>query len=135
MHPTALDAIAGAQRPDVMDVATLARSLDYPPSQTGLTRSLGGQGEGLGRMLMGSEALGHLGAATGIPGGSTLGRVAGLGLMPALRYLRAQALEGPSAINALSGGAPPAGPSMAGLIAAINAANATQQNRNVQVSP
>jgi len=134
MHPEARATIAGPQLPGVMDVATLARALDYPTSQTGLGRTVGGVGESVGRMMAGSETLGQLGAATGIPGAGGVGRIAGLGAMPAIRALRANYLQGDHAINALSGGAAPQVTSMAELVNALNAA-AQQREQQPQRGP
>ena len=87
---------------------------------------------GVGRMVVGSEALGQLGAATGIPGAGMAGRAAGVGLMPLIRYMRARGLQGDASINALSGGAAPPITTIQDLVSSINAA---AQQREQQTLP
>jgi len=135
MHPDARATIAGPQLPGVMDVATLARALDYPTSQTGLGRTVGGVGESVGRMMAGSETLGQLGTATGIPGAGWAGRIAGLAAMPAIRALRANYLQGDHAINALGRGAAPPVTNMAELVSALNAAAQQREQQQLQPGP
>lgn len=130
MHPEARSTLAGDQLPAINDIATLARSIDYPTSQTGLGRTVGPIAEGAGRLVLGSEALGHLGAATGIPGAGIAGRMAAIGIGPAYRALQARMLQSETARNALAGGPrPPNQYTINDLAAAINAANAAQQQR------
>jgi hypothetical protein len=128
MHPEALDVIAGPQGPGtpregIADTATLARALNYPTSGAGLTKATGGVADNAVRTMVGSEALGHLGASSGIPGGGSVGRVLGAGIIPGVNYLRARGLEGRTAINAMSGGAAPPVMSIQDLAAALTAAS------------
>lgn len=131
MHPEALDVIAGPQRQPVTDVATLARSFDYPTSQTGLGRTVGPISGAAARTITGSEIGGALGHATGIPGAGTVGRVVGAYAQAPLSNLRARIMQSPTALNALAGGPRPAGSatSISDLVAAINAAQAAQQQQ------
>jgi hypothetical protein len=133
MDPAALDVIAGPQVGDVRDVATAARAINYPTSQTGLTRSTGPTANRAAGVITGSEVGSGIGSAIGNllgiegNGAATAGRIAGaLGNIP-IAAIRARLLEGPTAINALGGGAAPPVMSMGDLVAALNAANAGRQ--------
>jgi hypothetical protein len=130
IHPEARDVIAGPQAGSVNDVSTLARSFDYPTSQTGLGRTVGPIAHGAARAITGSEIGGALGHATGIPGAGTAGRVVGAYAQMPISSLRARMLQSPTALNALAGGPRPAGSptSISDLVAALNAA-ASQQRR------
>ena len=61
--PRALDTIAGPQVQNVRDLATLARAVDVPTSQRGLSTSVGGVANSIGGRWLGSEVLGQVGAA------------------------------------------------------------------------
>jgi hypothetical protein len=128
MHPEALDVIAGNQRPAVTDVSTLARSFDYPTSQTGLGRTVGPIAHGAARTITGSEIGGALGHATGIPFAGEVGRVAGAYLQSPISLLRARMQQSEAARNALADGPRPQSPyGISDLVAAINAANAARR--------
>jgi hypothetical protein len=127
MDPQALDVIGGAQRPDVMDIATLARSFDYPTSQTGLGRTMGPIGQGIPGSLTAGEIGGSIAHSIGLP--ASIGRGLGYLTGPARNFLEARQLQSPAARNALAGGPAPASPSISDLVAAINAAQATQQQQ------
>jgi hypothetical protein len=129
MHPEALDVIAGPQRQPVTDISTLARSFDYPTSQTGLGRTVGPIASGAARVVSGST-IGHaLGQATGIPGAATAGAAAGAYAQIPIARTKAWLLQHDLTRNALGGGAPPQGLTTSDLVAAINAAQAAQQQQ------
>jgi hypothetical protein len=133
MAPEAPPAIAGSQLGNVSDAVTLSQALNVPTSQNGLTRSIGGQGEGVGRMLISSETLGRAGgAAAGWPG-EIAGRIAGVLGMPGIRGVLANILEGPTVRNALTGGPAPGGINQ--LAAALNAWQAEQQQQRPPLAP
>ena len=127
MHPDARSAIAGPQEPAVNDISTLARSLDYPTSKTGLGKALGSSGENLGSKLIMSEILGRLGEKTGIPLAGEAGRYLGLKADRVTGGIGNRIMQSPTAINAMAGRPRPGVPyGMADLVAAINAASASQ---------
>jgi hypothetical protein len=127
MDPGALDVIAGPHAPDVRDIAGVARAINYPTSQTGLTRAVGSQGDSLVNKLIGSEAFGKVGQMLGV--GETAGRIVGLGAVPAFHNLRARILQSQTARDALASRPPAPGQtySMDQLRAALIAANAGRQ--------
>jgi hypothetical protein len=127
MDPAALDVIAGPQAPDVRDIASVARATNYPTSQTGLTRAMGGVGDSLVNKLIGSEVFGKVGEVLGV--GNTAGRIVGLGAGPAFHYLQARLQQGPTARDALAGRpqAPGTVFDVNRLRAALIAANAGRQ--------
>ena len=127
MDPRALDVIAGPHEPAVRDVATAARAVNYPTSQTGLTRAIGGVGDSLVNKLIGSEAFGKAGELIGA--GNTAGRIVGLGAGPVYHYLQGRLLQSQTARDALAGRpqAPGAALDINRLRAALIAANAGRQ--------
>ena len=128
MDPDALDTIGGAQRPDITDIAGLARAIDIPPQSNGLGRVVGGISRGVPGVLTAGELGAEAGRVTGIPGATMAGRVAGYALGPAMRYIQARQMQSPTALNAMAGGrSPPSANTMSDLVAAITAAQ--QQNR------
>jgi hypothetical protein len=127
MHPEARDVIGGRQLPDINDVASLARSFDYPTNQTGLGRTMGPLAHGAARAITGSEIGGAIGRMLGIPGAEVTGRALGAYAQVPLSNLRARILQGGVARNALAGGAAPQVTTMADLVAALNAANSAGQ--------
>ena len=133
IHPEARDVIGGRQAPDINDVASLARSFDYPTSQTGLGRTVGPMAHGAARTITGSEIGGALGHATGIPYASEIGRVAGAYLQSPIAALRGRILQGDTARNALAGGAAPPTMSISDLATALNAAGNAQQRQPIRV--
>lgn len=130
MHPEALDVIGGRQAPDIRDVAGLARSFDYPTSQTGLGRTVGPIAGGAARTITGSEIGSALGHASGIPYASEVGRIAGAYLQSPISNMRARIQQSGAARNALAGGArPQIAPTISDLVTALNAAQASQQQQ------
>jgi hypothetical protein len=128
MDPQALDTIGGPQRPDITDIAGLARAIDIPPQGNGLGRVVGGISHGIPGTLTAGELGAEAGRYTGIPGATMAGRVAGYALGPAKRYIQARQMQSPTALNAMAGGPrPQSATTMADLVAAITAAQ--QQNR------
>ena len=107
MHPDSAATVFGNQAGNVADTAALARALNIPTQQAGLTRAVGSQGEGIGRMLVGQEMLGRLGNYLGGWPLELLGRVAGVAGVPLYRRAVANVLEGPTVRNALTGGPSP----------------------------
>ncbi|UQD96112.1 hypothetical protein [Bradyrhizobium japonicum] len=107
MHPEARDVIGGRQVPDINDVATLARSFDYPTSQTGLGRTVAPLTADVAKAIIGSDVGAEIGRATGIPGAPTAGRLAGLGLPAIYRNLYARALQSPDVRDAMVTGRAP----------------------------
>jgi hypothetical protein len=131
MEPESRAISLGDQLANVSDQVGLARALDIPPQQNGLTRSVGGQNESVGRMLVGQETLGRAGGAIAGWPGELAGRIAGVLGMPAVRHLLGGILEGPTVRNALAGGQGPGGINQLGAaLAAIQAEQ--QQNRPVR---
>jgi hypothetical protein len=128
MHPDSRATILGDQLPNVSDQALLAQRLNVPTSQAGLTRSVGGQGNSVANKVLGSEALAQLGGHYAGPIGAVIGRVIGMLAPSDLRARRAGVMEGPTALNALSGGVSPSG--INELAAAMTAAAAQQQQRS-----
>lgn len=131
MAPEARQAIAGPELRNVGEQVRLAQALNIPPSQNGLTRALGGQGEGVGRMVMGQEMMGRAGGAVAGWPGEVAGRLAGILGLPAVRSVLANILEGPTVRRALTG-APDRG-GIEQLGAALSATAAQQQQRDPTV--
>jgi hypothetical protein len=102
VHPDARASIAGPEVPVVDAVARLARAHNYPTSQTGLGRTMGPAGDRIAGTLTAGEVGSMLGKSTGIPGASTAGRVAGYALPGLLNNLKARALQGDTARQALA---------------------------------
>jgi len=127
MHPDARSTILGDQLPNVADQVSLARALDIPTSQAGLTRAVGGQGDAVANKVMGSEILGQAGNEVAGSLGAILGRILGVIGPAGIRSVRAGVLEGPTARNAMTGGPDPRG--LAQLQAALTAAASQQQQR------
>jgi hypothetical protein len=137
MHPEARDVLGGTQAPNITDVATLARSFDYPTSQTGLGRTVGPLTGDLARAVVGSDIGAEIGRASGIPGAPTVGRVAGLGLPALYRNMYARTLQTPDVRQAMVAGRGPLNLQnpevqnrLGAVIAAINAQR--QQPQEVQ---
>jgi len=128
MHPESRETMLGPELGNVSDQVALARALNIPTQQTGLTRALGGQGDSVANKVVGSEALGHLGNYLAGPLGAVLGRILGVVGPSGFRGQRASVMEGPTARNALAGRPGPAGiDQLSAALAAIQAEN--QQNR------
>jgi hypothetical protein len=132
MNPESRATMLGDQLGNVSDTVGLARALNIPTQQNGLTRALGGQGEGVGRMLIGSETLGKIGGHFGGWPGELAGRIGGILGMPAVRHALASILEGPTVRNALTGGQGPGGINQLG--AALTAIQAEQQQQRGPVA-
>jgi hypothetical protein len=123
------DAIAGPQRPQMDNAAVLSRAYDYPPNQMGTSRMLGAKGNSTSNSVLGPAALGWA-AEHMVPGaGAPVAAATKWGVMPVINNLRARALQSPTTLNALGGGAAPGGMTMADLVAALNAVASQQQRR------
>lgn len=117
--------LAGPQQGAMSDVARLAGAHNYPTSQTGLTRSLGGQlGSQVWRLIssLGGAGAGH---ALGIPGGEVMGAVVGGAAPEAVANIRARMLQSDVARRGMTGQRTPIGRAMGmdELLAALQAAN------------
>jgi hypothetical protein len=129
MTPEARRILGGNQQPTMENLAELAGAFNYPTRQTGLTRAVGGQTEGLGARIVGSEVLANIAQHMGLP--SYVGRGLGMfGVIPASRYLHARAMESDTARRGMTGQRTPVAPNMDDLIAALNAANVVSQRRS-----
>jgi hypothetical protein len=131
MDPTSRETVLGPELGNVSDQVGLARALNIPTQQAGLTRAVGSQGEGVGRMLVGQEMLGKLGKEIAGTTGELAGRIAGVLGMPAIRGVLASILEGPTVRNALARGVNPGGiDQLSAALTAIQAQNQQTQQEN-----
>ena len=122
MTPEARRILGGNQQPTMENLAELAGAFNYPTRQTGLTRAVGGQTEGLATRIVGSEVLANIAQHIGLP--AYVGRGLGMfGLIPAARNLHARAMESDAARRGMTGQRTPITPNISDLIAALNAAN------------
>lgn len=126
MHPESRAITMGNQAAAINDIESLARSFNYPTNQTGLSRAVGSAADRTANRVVGAEAIGDAAASLSIP--KLVANVASLGVVPLVNFMRAQGLNNPAAMNAMRGGAAPT-PSIADLIASINAANPSNPAR------
>jgi hypothetical protein len=126
MHPESRSIMFGDQAPGMTDVMNTSQAFNYPTSQTGLHKAVGGSTDRnmLGVML--SNVLDNM--------GGTVGAALTMGAMPILTRLRALGLNSPHAINALGGGpAPPM--NFSDLMAGLTAAETAAQERSIVRKP
>jgi len=119
--------VGGPQEPAMMDIATLARALNFPTSQSGLGRTMGPLTGGIPGTLTAGEIGSAVGGATTIPGGGTAGRVLGYLSGPARRMVGGRMMQGDTALNALAGRPYEGNYGISDLVAAINAASIPQK--------
>ena len=126
MHPRARELMAGPQKPTMDKLSELTGAFNYPTRQTGLAKAVGGQTEGLAARIVGSEVLGNVAQAMGLP--SYVGRGLGMfGLIPAVRNVRARMLQSDTARRGFTGQYSPVAPNMNDLATALTAANAARR--------
>ena len=133
MAPESLQVIAGPHTAEVQAAGRLADASVYPTNQMRLGRAAGSAGDVAGTSIS-NATIGHLlgkaaETATGgaIPYLPEVGAAIGAKAKGPIARLQAGALEGPTAINAMAGGAAPPVITMPELIASLNAVAAQQQ--------
>jgi len=133
MAPESLEVIAGPHTGEVQAAARLADASVYPTNQMRLGRAAGSGGDIAGSTIS-NATIGHLlgkaaEAATGgsIPYLPEAGTVLGAKAKNPIARLQSGWLEGPTAMNAMTGGAAPPVITMRELIASLNAVAAQQQ--------
>lgn len=117
--------LAGPQRGAMSDISQLAQAHNYPTSQTGLTRSVGGQLAANAWRLISSLGLAGAAHALGIPGGEVVGATIGAAVPEGYANVRARALQSDLARRGMSGQFSPWVNPMSRdeLLAALTAAN------------
>ena len=95
--PRALATIAGPQLSRVQDLGTLARGVDVPTSQRGLSTSVAGPMNTLAGKFFGSEILGQTFGASGIPGSEMVGRGIGYMARPTIDKINQRILQSEAA--------------------------------------
>jgi hypothetical protein len=135
MSPESLQTIAGPHTSEVQSAANLADASVYPTNQMRLGRAAGSSGDVAGGTvsnatigyLLGKAAETQLGVPYGAEAGAALGAKSRI---PFARW-EAGALEGPTAMNALAGGAAPRVMTMPELIASFNAVASQQPTQQL----
>ena len=121
MHPESKATLFGDQAGPMQDVETGARAYNYPTSQTGLNRATGAAADRGAATTVIAQALEKMGGPAGL---------LTLGALPLANRMRAGGLNSPQAMNALRGG--PAAPmNTSDLVAALTAAAASQDQRQL----
>jgi hypothetical protein len=123
INPESKSIIYGDQAPAMRDVETTTRAYNYPTSQTGINRAMGGATDRNMVGVMLSNVLDNM--------GGPVGAALTMGAMPLLTRLRAGALNSPQTLNALRGGAAPAPANISDLAAAMSAAAAANDRLQV----
>jgi hypothetical protein len=113
----------GPQEQRAQNLALVARALNAPTRQGGLGQTMGQVTPSIPGALTAGEIGSNLGAATGIPFASSIGRTLGYMAGPAQRFVGAHMMQHPAALNALARGPRPNNYGYSDLIAAITAAS------------
>jgi len=137
MAPESLQTIAGPHTSEVQSAANLADASVYPTNQMRLGRAAGAAGD-VGGATMSNATIGYL--LGKVAEGATQGTVphlpevgAAVGAKARLPFARWEAgrLEGPTAMNAMAGGAAPRVITMPELIASFNAVASQQPTQQL----
>jgi len=119
--PRAIQTIAGALAPRLQELATLARGVNVPTSQTGLGRSVGGVANTVGGKFLGSEVLGQVAGAVD-PMLAPAGRAVGWGARPAADWVNQRIMQSAAAKRGMIGAPMPTqGVSIEDLVRVLNA--------------